>query len=205
MTKSALGRSVRLPSDCLHNVLLRNKQYRSWHHSPLCQVVHWAVLIAFTLGGLLGFSFNAALQPGEGRAAGPADEPVQVVVKEVVKDVVWDKGAENYITRGEFAQLVREVFGEHNLIVDRPNKEVRRVDALKLVSDLAGLEMGECQPTDFSDVDACGWYGPYVTFAVQNGLIEGSLDGLLRPYDFLRQSEAVKMVTGASRLVGLEL
>lgn len=47
----------------------------------------------------------------------------------------------------------------------------------------------------FSDVDQKQWYAPYLETAFEEGLVEGTTDGLFHPEDTLKEEEAIALVS----------
>lgn len=207
MARHTWSKTVSLPSDHLHQALLRNRQYRTWHRSPAAQVVHWAILISLVLGGVLGFALSQALRPGIGLAAGM--EPTGVVVREIVEKIVLDRGAAHKLTQAEFYEMVRALVGEHAAAPRQPQASVRRVEAVQVIVDLAGISLPARETAmagvvaTVPDLDEGGWYGPYLEFAITSGLLHERADGRLAPYEYLTPSEAVVLFAAAAPLLGL--
>lgn len=56
----------------------------------------------------------------------------------------------------------------------RPNNQVNRAEALKMLISAKGIDISAYTLGDnFYDVDADAWYAPYLAYAYQNGIIEG--------------------------------
>ena len=76
-----------------------------------------------------------------------------------------------------------------------PNRELSRVEALKILFLAAGVEIGEETQTEFEDIERDTWYAPYVAFSKENGIVKGFEDGLFRPNKGITKAEAWKIVS----------
>lgn len=80
----------------------------------------------------------------------------------------------------------------------KPNQDVNRVEALKIISLGAG---GKTATTSsqrnmkrFSDIEINAWYIPYLDAAVQNKIVDGYPDGTFKPTQTVNLVENLKML-----------
>ncbi len=77
----------------------------------------------------------------------------------------------------------------------RPDDELNRAEALKIVSLAAGLlEDTESEPAAFSDVSSSDWFAPYVRITSSRNIIMGYGDGTFRPQNSITRAEAAKII-----------
>ena len=63
-----------------------------------------------------------------------------------------------------------------------PSGTMTRAMLVTVLGRLAGIDPADYDgQSAFSDVDADSWYGPYVAWAAENGVVEGVGDGLFAP------------------------
>lgn len=76
----------------------------------------------------------------------------------------------------------RELFqGVDDELFD-PSGTMTRAMLVTVLGRLAGIDPADYDgQSAFSDVDADSWYGPYVAWAAENGVVEGVGDGLFAP------------------------
>lgn len=77
----------------------------------------------------------------------------------------------------------------------KPDKEVNRAEALKIVLMGAGITVGDATTVSFTDVPATEWYAKYVATAVSLGIVSGYEDGSFKPDQTVNRAEAIKMLT----------
>lgn len=84
----------------------------------------------------------------------------------------------------------------------KPDREVSRAEALKII--LLGLdfplETEASSALEFDDIDADDWFLPYVSTALNAGIVQGYGDNTFKPHKTVSRSEALKMVTLAARI-----
>lgn len=76
----------------------------------------------------------------------------------------------------------------------QPEGMVNRAEFLKMILQAKGTGatvVPDAYP--FSDVDPAAWYGPAVSFALQNGIVQGYPDGTFRPEQLVSLAEVLKM------------
>ncbi|MFA5855598.1 MAG: S-layer homology domain-containing protein [Candidatus Gracilibacteria bacterium] len=77
----------------------------------------------------------------------------------------------------------------------KPDQEVNRAEALKIILMAMSVSIGTGTATGFSDVPATEWYAPYVGTAAAAGIVSGYSDGSFLPGQTVNRAEAVKMLT----------
>lgn len=75
----------------------------------------------------------------------------------------------------------------------RPNHNVTRVEALKILLEAAKVTLPTNVKSPFTDVINSGWYAPYVEFAVSNGLANGYSKEKFEPARFITRAEVAKI------------
>lgn len=74
-----------------------------------------------------------------------------------------------------------------------PNEEVTRGMFATILGRSAGVEEEFYRKTVFSDTSAAAWYGPYVAWAAEKGIVSGYEDGLFRPEISISREEMMSM------------
>ncbi len=82
----------------------------------------------------------------------------------------------------------------------RPENEVSRVEALKMILEASDVELSGGTEATFPDMEADAWYTDYVNTAVSSGVISGNDDGTLAPLSTVNRAEALKMLILANNL-----
>jgi hypothetical protein len=84
----------------------------------------------------------------------------------------------------------------------RPDDDVNRVEALKMILSAAGHDALNTDQTlethDFPDAESTAWYMPYVTLGYNLQIMTGNDDGTLRPENTVNRAEAIKMLVIAA-------
>ncbi len=74
-------------------------------------------------------------------------------------------------------------------------KEVSRVEALKMILEVAGIEFVDLEvPISYSDISQGVWYYDYLSTASSLGIVSGYSDGSFQPEGTLNRVEALKML-----------
>lgn len=79
----------------------------------------------------------------------------------------------------------------------KPNLEIKRVEALKILLESTGTLIPEVSKTEtagFKDVYAGQWYVKYIKKAKNLGIVKGYSDGTFRPTEVVKLSETLKML-----------
>ncbi|MFA5792437.1 MAG: S-layer homology domain-containing protein [Candidatus Gracilibacteria bacterium] len=77
----------------------------------------------------------------------------------------------------------------------KPDQEVNRAEALKIVLMGMGVTIGTDATSTFTDVPAMEWYAKYVATAVSLGIVNGYEDNTFKPEQTVNRAEAIKMLT----------
>jgi hypothetical protein len=83
----------------------------------------------------------------------------------------------------------------------RPNAPVTRAEAIKILFNGAGIQVGSDTRTSFVDVQASDWFATFVSFAERNQIVDGGNARIFAPYANLTRAEAAKIITKALKLV----
>ncbi len=98
----------------------------------------------------------------------------------------------DYVDIG-YSQGIVEGYEEDNTF--RPDDEVTRAAALKIVLEAAGIEDLETTSPNFDDVLDEYWYAPYTAFALTNSIIGGYSDGEFKGGQSITRAEVCKIVS----------
>ncbi len=74
-----------------------------------------------------------------------------------------------------------------------PNDFITRAAALKIILASAGFD-GSDALVDFTDVSSNDWFAPYVSFASENDIVNGYLDGSFGPGRNITRAEVAKIM-----------
>lgn len=75
----------------------------------------------------------------------------------------------------------------------RPAQSVNRIEALKIVLETSGLDLGSYQQF-FKDVPAGSWMDKYIGFAAEKGIVEGYEGGVFKPGNAINRAEVSKII-----------
>jgi len=75
----------------------------------------------------------------------------------------------------------------------RPNQEISRASALK-ISLFTNYSEQLQSPVSFSDVDESDWFYKYISFALNQGIINGYNDGTFKPGNDISVAESLKIM-----------
>jgi hypothetical protein len=142
-----------------------------------------------TGGGSAGGSLYPPPTPGEEEEEEPSAEEEPVPLTPFPDAYLhW---AESYIATAYDGGYV-EGFEDGTF---QPDVPTTRAEVAKLIALWNGVpEEYVCNPEAFPDVDCEEWYGIYVTYLNEIGVIEGYEDGTFRPDQQVSRAEAVKML-----------
>jgi len=108
----------------------------------------------------------------------PADHPNATAIK-----FLFDKGIINGYEDGTF----------------KPDQIVNRVEALKILLLAAQIEIANNLPAPtFSDTPADAWYAPFLTTAVNKGIVNGYEDNTYKPAQTVNLVEALKILVNSN-------
>lgn len=85
----------------------------------------------------------------------------------------------------------------------KPENEVSRVEALKMILSVAEVESVDTSTVSvaFTDMDPGAWYDEYIRLALIFDIISGHPDGSFKPEDTVNRAEALKMLLIATGTV----
>lgn len=119
-------------------------------------------------------------------------EVPEYVIESVFADVDASAWYAPYILKAESLGLV-EGYADGTF---KPNREVNRVEALKIMLMASSLEI-EGREMSFSDTVEGAWYASYVSYASQKGIVSGYSDGRFGPGNQITRAEFAKIVVKA--------
>jgi hypothetical protein len=82
----------------------------------------------------------------------------------------------------------------------RPLSNVSRVEALKILLQAAKIEVGDSAINTFSDTELGLWYSPYISYAVENGIVSGYPGNLFKPTQAITRAEICKITVKVKEL-----
>lgn len=85
-----------------------------------------------------------------------------------------------------------------------PLANVTRAEFVKMLAAAAGTEASGKGETPFSDVSPDAWYAPYVAWAAENGLVNGS-GGQFRPSDNITKQDMAVMLQRYAQKAGIQI
>lgn len=109
-------------------------------------------------------------------------------------DVTSGSEFESAITYGQDAGLITGY--EDNTF--RPDQNVTRAEALKLILVANDIEVEHADLESFSDVESSSWFAAYVDTAKREGWVQGYDDGTFRPNERVNRAEALKILANVS-------
>ena len=83
----------------------------------------------------------------------------------------------------------------------RPDESVTRAQFVKMLELILGVSLGN-GTTPFSDVPASAWFAPYVSSAVQAGIVQGFSPHTFGPNEPLTREQAAVLLARALKLAG---
>jgi len=87
----------------------------------------------------------------------------------------------------------------------KPDNEINRVEALKLILESAGKEIISTEEDlGFSDVSNDAWYINYIETGLENKIISGYEDGTFKPEETVNLAEAMKMLVNTNELMPIQ-
>ncbi len=103
--------------------------------------------------------------------------------------------SEYYVFKDAIAQLTEdEVIEGYEDGTFKPEQEINRVEALKMIFEANEIELTDEDITlNFPDTDSSEWYAPYLKTGLSEGIVAGHDDGYFRPEDTVNRVEALKM------------
>ena len=172
--------TVKVPADTTGTVIERTAPDGEKSYVP------WS---AVTLGKV----WYIADQPGEYRLV------TNLVTFSDVPETFWGYNAITFTAARELFQGVGD---------DRfaPNGTMTRAMLVTVLGRLAGIDPADyAGKSDFTDVDADSWYGPYVAWASENGVVEGVGNGKFAPDSPITREQLCTMLVRYLGGSGLDL
>lgn len=81
----------------------------------------------------------------------------------------------------------------------KPDQQINRVEALKLIMEIADLTSGQVAAAEFSDTEKNAWYSGYLNRAVFKEIVSGYPDGSFKPSQTVNLVEFLKMLINSER------
>ena len=102
-------------------------------------------------------------------------------------DDIYGHWAEDYITDLYCREVVNGV--DHNSF--GPSNDATRAEFLKMALLNAGYDVDDADGEEFTDVSSGDWYYEYVSFAYEEGFVEGYRDDTFLPNNRINRAEAL--------------
>ena len=124
-----------------------------------------------------------------------------IPAEEAFLDVAEDHWAAGYIAELASRGVVNGTGGH----MFEPEGQVTRAEFVTMLGRLYALEDAkEYLQTGFDDTDIDAWYGPYVAWAADNGIVNGYDDGSFRPSEKINREQMALIMYRAAPLAGRE-
>lgn len=114
--------------------------------------------------------------------------------KQSFLDVTASEWFSHYVNQAEEESVV-EGYEDGTF---RPNQNINRVEALKILLEASGVDLSTTEEAPFIDVDLSEWYGPYVHYSFENVIDWGTIteEGFeFRPGDPATREEIARMAS----------
>jgi len=85
----------------------------------------------------------------------------------------------------------------------RPNQNITRAEALKIILSVAGKENSSdsfVALARYKDVSENDWFAPHFSYAIQQNIISGYEDSTIRPNQSITRAEAAKIIMEVKNL-----
>lgn len=129
-----------------------------------------------------------------------AKEPTPFAPEEMFPDM-FGHWANEYVTELYTLGIVDGV-DTHRF---NPDGKVTRGMLVTILGRVNGVQPSMYWETGFADVDINEWYGPYVAWARQCGLVDGFEDGSFRPKDNITREQMALIFTRFASYIGASL
>ncbi len=127
----------------------------------------------------------------------PVVEVNKETEKEQIKPLTFNDVAVTHWAYDYISRLYNEgVVAGKNEKTFSPDASITKEEFIKLVVSALKLDISK-KTSDFADVNADAWYAPYVTAAVNAGLISGKSDGTFGIGDTLSRQDAAVILSRA--------
>jgi hypothetical protein len=123
--------------------------------------------------------------------------PKKVVKEASAQEVFSDVSASHKNAKAILYLRDEEIIGGYPDGSFKPDNEVSRIEALKML--LLGLNKGlnPQKPVEFPDTDASQWYAPFIGRSLEIGMVKGYPDGSFKPANSVNRAEYYKILMGA--------
>lgn len=106
-------------------------------------------------------------------------------------DVLPDHWFYKYVVAGVYHGIIEGYYDD----TFRPNQNINRAEALKIVLEAAGIDVSSSPGVmTYTDVEYKAWYGDYVSYATHYEIVSGYGDYTFRPSNSITRAEASKIV-----------
>lgn len=130
----------------------------------------------------------------------PGTQDVNIVLYSGFSDVAssaWYKAAVDFVVdKGLFNGTGQAKFS--------PDTPVTRGMFVTVLGRLYGVDTAIYKESGFSDVNVTAWYGPYATWAAENGIVSGVGNGRFDPDGLITRAQMARMLYGCSKFAGEE-
>lgn len=116
-------------------------------------------------------------------------------------DVPADHWANEYITYLSEKAIVNGV-DEYSF---KPGSTVTRATFVTILGRLAGVDMSQYLTAEFTDVEMDSWYGPYIAWASQSGIVTGYGNGKFGPGDHITREQMAVIIMRYADYTGVVL
>lgn len=86
-----------------------------------------------------------------------------------------------------------------------PGNTVTRAAFVTILGRLAGVDISQYISTEFTDVEIDSWYGPYISWASQNGIVTGYGDGNFGPGNNITREQMAVLIMRYADYAGVTL
>ncbi len=86
-----------------------------------------------------------------------------------------------------------------------PSYTMTRAMFVTIIGRLSKINTGSYSTTQFNDVDMGSWYGPYVAWASQSGIVNGYGDGTFLPNASISREQMAVIIMRYAKFCGVTL
>ncbi len=131
--------------------------------------------------------------------------PVNAVYRLAENTVIFDDIAGHWAEENIIYAAAREIFTGVSENAFAPDSNMTRAMFVTVLGRLAGVSADVNRASEFEDVPAGQWYTPYVSWAAENGIVEGYGNGLFGPDDLVTREQMCAIITRYLTALGYEL
>ncbi|MBS7525298.1 S-layer homology domain-containing protein, partial [Fusibacter paucivorans] len=99
----------------------------------------------------------------------------------------------------------RKLFSGTDVDIFAPDEALTRAMFVTVIGKLSGIDATKYGRAGFIDVAAGSWYEPYLTWALQAGIISGRGNGIFAPKDLITREEMAVILSQFADYKGFEL